>query len=280
MWIQYIQSPEETKVTYVKIFLDYLILVFSVLICWIAVYVFSLAVFRVELKRPRHELTGVLLAVLLPAVASGLMCVVFPLTDLQTNTYITIVAVFLFVSILPFLLSALLTAMSLVAVLLALHSSEDFRIHRRHRAALKEAAILLVFSVVQLLVGSVVFAFYLYYFLIILLQSCILWYPFVEFVMFVPCAFVCLPILLLCQRRVRGQLTWRNFGKQVQHVLVQSSSQATFEVPHSQPNNNAPASINQSGLANGVAPTARRSWEEFKRQTSQESEKKRLLASS
>ena len=237
-WSRYIaHSDSKPSVCYVKILLDYLILVLAILNCWVGIYFVSLALCGVDLKRPSLEVAGIITTVLLPALASGLMSLVF-IHFKPDQTYLSIIKVYLFVCVLPFLFSTMLTALSFVSLVIYLcrgaFEVEGADFQNPHRKAIKEASVLLVFSVIELIVGAIVFAFYLYYYLAVYSGKCVIYFPFLEFVMLIPSSFTCLPVLLLCQPLVRRRLGCGNRLARAhsrERLLRDSSSHTYYSVP-------------------------------------------------
>ena len=147
----------------------YLVLVYAFLLGWLGLYLFSLAVFRVQLKKTKHEAIGLVTVLVTPLTflwvlpwktRSGILChYAFSLNDIQ----------FLFFYNIPTFSSVLLTGFFIGAVLItlcknAVNGAEN-TLQQQHRKAVRETIPFVVFMIVHeitLIMVMVIFSIQLY----------------------------------------------------------------------------------------------------------------------
>ena len=136
-----------------NLILIYTINAYSFELCWLGLYLFSLAVFRVQLKKPKHEAIGLVTVMVTPLtflwvfpwkIRSGNLCI-------DTNNFNEI-KYFIFLNFTVFS-SMLLSCFFIGAVLITLCKNAVDRVEntlqQQHRKAVRETVPLVVFMVVH-----------------------------------------------------------------------------------------------------------------------------------
>ena len=197
----------------------YSLLLFGLIVCWIAVYVFALAVCGIQLKKTRHEVIGVV------------MVLVFPLTLVWTiPVYYTTGCYFnyrgLLITIcglmLPFSLSTLVATVTTVFVILSLCKCGLWgrsAAGSTRSKALIELIPFIGFFILQNLFASMEI---LYYALLAAEKTP----PFTIAIiinLFYPFGFISIPLLLLCQPKIRHELRCFAFGQRHREIRRSAS---------------------------------------------------------
>ena len=220
-----------------KLTMLYLIYVYNFLMCWLGLYLFSLAVFRVQLKKTKHEAIGLVTVLVTPLTFVW----VFPWKkrsgDFCDDTYsLKQIKLVLFYDI-PVFLLVLLSCLFIGAVLAVLCKNSFNRskntLQQQHRKAVKETIPFVVFMTahqIRQIMAVVILACQLYLaeggekagtLNFILWQSHDLW----------PLVFVCLPILLVCQPRIRRRIKCKWSQKHI-NMNVTSEHGKTISQSH------------------------------------------------
>ena len=106
-------SQHEMAKSMTYLLMIYLVYLYTFLLCWLVMYLFLLAVFRVQLKKMKHEAIGLVIAVVIPV---GFLWVSQWETKCEHNDNIK----FAFLSNIPNFFSTLFSCALIMAVLLTL----------------------------------------------------------------------------------------------------------------------------------------------------------------
>ena len=221
---------------------NYLIDVYFFLLCWLGLYLFSLAVFRVQLKKTKHEAIGLVTVFVTPLTFLW----VFPWRIRKSNfcassdmiQFISINNIGIPVALLLFLSCLFIGAMLTVLCLNAVKRVEN-TFQQQHRKAVRETIPLVVFMIAHVVTLSVAGVLSLYFsekekVKFFLLQIIHLW----------PIVLVSLPILLLFQPHIRRKIKCRRsqrlininatsgYGTTVHQSHPSSASYTHFSSPH------------------------------------------------
>ena len=120
----------------------YLGLVYALVLCWIGVHVFLLAVCRVRLQETKHELFAIAGVLLLPLIVSWAI----PVYASGPCTFNLTVALCGF--LVPYVISTILAVLTVISVILSLCKGL-LKIKKVNRRALKELAPYLLFIIIQ-----------------------------------------------------------------------------------------------------------------------------------
>ena len=222
---------------------NYLVDVYSFLLCWLVLYLFSLAVFRVQLKKTKHEAIGLVTVLVTPLTFLW----VFPWKMRKSNfcvnsnviQYISIIGIpiTLLMVLSCLFIGAMLTMLCLNAV-----KRVENTLQQQHRKAVRETIPLVVFTIAHIItllmeIAILVSAIYftekekVKFFLLQILQ---LW----------PILLISLPILLLFQPHIRRKVKFRrsqrlininatsDYGTTVRQSNPSSASYTHFSSPH------------------------------------------------
>ena len=179
--------------------LNYLVFVYSFLLCWLGLYLFSLAVFRVKLNKTKHEAIGLVTVLVTPLTFScWKMNISFCVSSnlLKWNLLIGIPVFSLM------LLSCLFIGVLLVMFCKNALDRQENTLQQQHRKAVKETIPLVVFMIAHivtliLVVVGLACQYYLTAVNSFVLQQILnLW----------PSVGVSLPILLLFQPHIRRKI--------------------------------------------------------------------------
>ena len=188
--------------------LSYLIFTYSFLLCWLGLYLFSLAVFRVQLKKTKHEAIGLVTVLVTPLTFSW----VFPWKKIIGFCISSNLLKLNLLFGIPVFSLVLLSCLFIGALLLmfcknALDRQEN-TLQQQHRKAVRETIPLVVFMIAH--ITTIV--------MLIVLLACDYYYTEVKSVKkFVlqqilnlwPVVLVSLPILLLFQPHIRHKIKCR-----------------------------------------------------------------------
>ena len=200
----------------------YMICVYCFLLCWLGLYLFSLAVFRVQLKKTKHEAIGLVTVLVTPLTFLW----VFPWKTRNANlchyTYNLNEIKFVFFYNIPVFLTILLSCLFIGAVLIALCKNAVNRaentLQQQHRKAVRETIPFVVFMIahqVTIFTVVVIIACQLY-----LAEegekagTFVLWECFNLW----PLIVVSLPILLACHPRIRRRIKCTRSSQE--HLIV------------------------------------------------------------
>ena len=172
-------------------------LVYALVLCWIGVRVFLLAVCGVHLQKTKHELfaiAGVLLLPLIvtwaiPAYASG-PCAFDP----------NILAVVLCGFLVPSLVSTFVAALTVISVILSLCKGL-LKIKKVNRRALKELVPYLLFIIIQNIYSILLLTDYT----LMIKKEKLFGFKLIEALVFAV-NFISIPLLLLSQHHIRSRL--------------------------------------------------------------------------
>ena len=185
---------------------SYLVYVYSFLLCWLGLYLFSLAVFRVQLKKTKHEAIGLVTVLVTPLtfycvfIWKRYFCTIWNWNELTLFLGIPIFLVMLLSFV---LIGAVLTVLCLNAV-----KRVENTFQQQHRKAVRETIPLVVFMIAHLATLVMVIAISVSLpegetFQFLLLQILQLW----------PIIFASLPILLFFQPHIRRKIKCRRSQK-------------------------------------------------------------------
>ena len=201
----YIAQSYYEMVKAIYFILSYLILVYSFLLCWLGLYLFSLAVFRVQLKKTKHEAIGLVTVLVTPLT----FCFAF-LWKINFCTVWNRIKMTLVLGI-PIFLVMLLSCLFIGAVLIALCLNAIKRVEnalqQQHRKAVRETIPLVVFMIAHIVTLVMV----------MVISTSGFYIPEGETIQFLllltfwswPIALVSLPILLLFQPHIRRKIKFR-----------------------------------------------------------------------
>ena len=178
----------------------YLGLVYALVLCWIGVHVFLLAVCGVHLRKTKHELFAIAGVLLLPLIVTWAIPVYASGPCALNPSFLTVVLCSLSV---PYLVFTFVAALTVISVILSLCKGL-LKVKKVNRRALKELAPYLLFIIIQN-INSILFLIdyalmmkkgrmeYLYGFKLI------------ETLVYAV-NFISIPLLLLSQPHIRSQL--------------------------------------------------------------------------
>ena len=192
--------------TLLNVIVNYLIYEYLFLLCWLGFYLFLLAVFRVQLKKTKHEAIGLVTVLVTPLtflwvfpwkIRNTLCEATYSLEQIKLVIYYNI----------PNISASLLSCVFIGAVLITLCRSAQKQdtLQQQHRKAVKETIPLVVFVIVHQ-IAVFINAGVLTYQLLMAESgkrvSLLLW----ELFDLWPLAGVSLPVLLLSQPRIRRSI--------------------------------------------------------------------------
>ena len=190
--------------------LGYFGLLYGLLLCWIGVYVASLTIGIRRFKSIRHEIVGLAFVTITPLTA---VCIFPAVQDNSCDLGLFVFAILVIIM----LLSVLMVTLSVGAVIFQLCRSGLKCNSSVHVRALKEATPLLTFVVIhQISVG------FLLIYAIVLLTSGETGLPPVSLVVLYdsfPVIFVSIPLVLLCQPRIRHGIRCKKKKRQQQQSV-------------------------------------------------------------
>ena len=215
--------------TLLNTMMNYAVYVYLFLLCWLGLYLFLLAVFRVQLKKTKHEAIGLVTVLVTPLtflwvfpwkVRNTLCEASYSLEQIKLVIYYNI----------PNISSILLSCAFIGAVLITLCRSarKQDTLQQQHRRAVRETIPLVVFMIthqVAVLINASVLAYQLYMAQSGKRVSFLLW----EFFDLWPLVGVSLPILLLSQPRIRRSIKCCLTRSQ------QHDQQTNYEYPKTSP---------------------------------------------
>ena len=205
----HVNIGEEKFLMAMEISLVYFDLVYSLLLCWIGVYVLSLTIGIRRFKSIRYEIIGLATVTITPLTASPVW--IIPVVQIPYHCDLM-----LSISILiTLLLSVLMVTISVGAVIFHLCRSGLKCNSSVHVRALKEATPLLTFVVIH----QIVVAFLLTYAIVLYLDelppiSLVVLYSYVPAVLYVS-----IPLFLLCQPRIRHGIRCKKKKRQQQQSV-------------------------------------------------------------
>ena len=192
-----------------SILMNYFICIYLFLLCWLGLYLFLLAVFRIQLKKTRHEAIGLVTVLVTPLTFLW----VFPwkksasCNNTNSSTHIKL-TLFFNISLLS---SILLSCFFIGAVLIILCKNAVNRaknmLQQQHRKALRETIPLVVLVIVHQTLALMVLSV-LSYELYISTEKKMVTVFVQELFDLWPIAVISLPILLLSQHRIRHRIKW------------------------------------------------------------------------
>ena len=193
----------EIAMTVMDLFTIYSIYIYSFLLFWIMLYLFTLTVFKVQLKKPKHEVIGLLTVLVTPLTFVWVYFGKFECKDNRSYKFD------LFSNI-PTALSILMSCVLIGAVLTTLCKSalKKNTLQQQHRKAVKETIPLVVFVIAHQVFYSLalgVLAYRLYMAEENKKASIIIW----KLNDFWPVILVSLPVLLLSQPHIRHRMKCR-----------------------------------------------------------------------
>ena len=207
---------------------NYFVCVYFFLLCWLGLYLFSLAVFRVQLKKTKHEVIGLVTVLVTPLTflwviawkqRSTVSC------DDKNNL------MFKFYFFIPVTLSILFSFIFVGAVLITLCKNAMNRVEntlqQQHRRAARETIPLLVFMTTHqicLVSEMVIIACQLY---LAGDSSFILW----EIYGLWPLGVISLPILMMCHPRIRRKVKCKRMQK-YKNMHITSGYGTTVQQSH------------------------------------------------
>ena len=192
-----------------NILMGYFVYVYSFLLCWLGLYLFSLAVFRVQLKKPKHEAIGLVIVLVTPLTFLWVFYWKTRKSEICEDTYsLNEIRLTLCFNI-PILLSHLFSCFFIGAVLITLCKNAVDRVEntlqQQHRKAVREIVPLVVFMIahqILLIFVTVIVACQLLMAEEGKKAPFIMWESYDMW----PIVTVSIPILLLCQPRIRRRL--------------------------------------------------------------------------
>ena len=200
LYIPYVPQDSVTSV-YFKIvwfFGGYLPLVYALVLCWIGVHVFLLAVCGVHLQKTKHELFAIVGALLLPLIVTWAIPVYAKRSCAFNNKYL-----FVLLSLaVPYLISTILAALTVISVILSLCKGL-LKIKKANTRALKEIAPFVLFTIVQNITSIFLLTKYVWMYKEGIRKSFV--FTFVELLVFAV-NFIPIPLLLLSQHHIRSRL--------------------------------------------------------------------------
>ena len=120
-------------------------LVYALVLCWIGVRVFLLAVIGVHLQKTKHELFAIAGVLLLPLIVTWAIPVYVPgPCAFNPNFFIVAICGIL----VPYVISTILAALTVISVILSLCKGL-LKVKKVNRRALKELAPYLLFIIIQ-----------------------------------------------------------------------------------------------------------------------------------
>ena len=225
-------SEYVVMVCYVLVF--HCVFTYFLLLLWITLYLFVLAVLRVQLKNAKHEAIGLVTVLVMPLIFSWVIPWQIKPADLY-NIRSMLICLCLFYS--PVLLSILVTTVTsgMIFVILYRGSVSGGACNLLHKKALKEAVPFLVFILVHQAVILLVFVCLVFH--IVKVKEGKEPSP-VSVILFnlYPLALVLLPVLLLCQPRIQHNLRCKRRHSAstqqptVHQCTVQQTSHTHFSV--------------------------------------------------
>ena len=175
----------------------YFLCLYSFILCWFGLYLLSLAVFRVQLKKTKHEVIGLVTVLVTPLTFLW----VFPWKEISTDSCDKY-----FYFYIPISLSMLLSFIFIGAVLITLCKNAMKRaentLQQQHRKAVRETIPLLVFMTahqIALTIATLIVVCQLY---LARDASFILWESYGLW----PLGVIFLPILMMCHPRIRSKV--------------------------------------------------------------------------
>ena len=208
---------------------NYFVCVYSFLLCWLGLYLFSLAVFRVQLKKTKHEAIGLVTVLVAPLTFLW----VFPWKERSTVSCTDKYNFKLkFYFNIPVSLSILLSFIFIGAVLMTLCKNAMKRVEntlqQQHRKAVRETIPLLVFMTahqIALMSEMVIAACQLY-----LAQdaSFVLWESYGLW----PLVVIFIPILMVCHPRIRHKIKCKRMQKHNINKHITSGYGTTVQQSH------------------------------------------------
>ena len=194
--------------------MTYLIYVYDFLLFWLGLYLFSLAVFRVQLKKPKHEVIGLVTVLVTPLTFLW----VFPWKARKTlvceDTYSLAIIKLVFFYNIPNVSVILLSTIFIGAVLMILCKNAVNRaentLQQQHRKAVRETIPLVVFVIAHQISALMVFGVLACQLYIAVATKnkrapVFVW----EMYHLWPITVISLPILLLSQPRIRHRIKCR-----------------------------------------------------------------------
>ena len=192
--------------------MTYLILVYSFLLCWLGLYLFSLAVFRVQLKKTKHEAIGLVTVLVTPLTFSW----VFPWKMNISFCFSSNVLKWNLIYGIPVFTLVLLSCLFIGALLIMFCKKtldrQENTLQQQHRKAVRETIPLLVFMIAHittLFVFMVLLACEYYLTEVKTVNSFVLQ----QIINLWPSSAVSLPILLLFQPHIRHKIKFRRSQK-------------------------------------------------------------------
>ena len=175
---------------------------YPLFLSWMGLYFFLLAALRVQLNKKKHEITGLVITLLLPMTVSWIV--------LSKGQYMRHFKCFnvksqellLYTIYLPLFISILFTTVAIGGMLLVLCKNLQNNLQQQHMKVVKRTIPLLLFLASYQIVSSTEVSFALYQ--IIAGKSAPA--SFIELFYFHPLVFMNLPLVLLCQPSVRQKL--------------------------------------------------------------------------
>ena len=204
---------------------NYFVHVYFFLLCWLGLYLFSLAVFRVQLKKTKHEVIGLVTVLVTPLTFLW----VYPWKERSAVTCDDKYTFKFF--FIPINLSILLSFIFIGAVLITLCKNAMNRfentLQQQHRKAVRETIPLLVFMIanlIDLVSVMVIIGCQLY---LAHDASYILW----EISGLWPLGFISLPILMACHPRIRRKVKCKRM-QDYKNVHITSGYGTTVHQSH------------------------------------------------
>ena len=211
----------------------YSLLVYYLFLCWIALYIFSLALCSVQLKKAVHEVIGLVFVLIFPLASVWSVPVYGENMECVLNIKYVIALTGLF---LPVCCCSLIASLAIISVLVSIckmsHSSSD-ALQRSSRRALIETIPILIFILIQSIASALLAMSYMAVFLEEEMKIAD------EFALrltgkLFSLTYLAIPVLLLCQYRIRQNLKCKkSFHPTVQNSTFQHRTvhQSSAQVP-------------------------------------------------
>ena len=179
----------------------YMIYMYAFLLCWLGLYLFLLAVFRVQLKKAKHEAIGLMTVLVTPLTFLWVFPVIYKCEDDNNINFV-------FFLNLPHYFSTLLSCILIGAVLITLCKNAVNRVEntlqQQHRKAVNKILPYVVF-VMTYQVADIIYLVILAYQTFLIEEKS----EYMYITALWPIIVVSLPILLLCEPHIRCKIKCR-----------------------------------------------------------------------
>ena len=190
----------------------YLTYTYCFLLCWLGLYLFLLAVFRVQLKKKKHELIGLVSVLATPSIFLWVFIWQTKKSDICEDTFNLNKLILVLLYNVPILCSVLLISIFIGAVLIALCKNAMNRaentLQQQHRKAVKETIPFVIFVIIHQVSDIItvsILACQVYMAMTNKKTPFFVWEVFKLW----PLVLLFLPILLLSQPRIRHRIKCR-----------------------------------------------------------------------